>query len=527
VRELFIVSCTRGRKEETDLYRSLRKLGTDRFLFMENNRKGLSTCYNCILDERASRDEIVIFVHDDVTIGDLFLREKMTEAFDEHDYAIAGLAGTSDFNIHPNLGAISWLQPPPEACSGAVEHHMPGNSAMMNVYGPTPRRCVVLDGLFLAIDPRKIGHIRFEEQLAFHFYDLDFCLTAHQAGLILGTVNVYVTHRSGGSYSSQAFREAQTAFRAKWKGGQYRIDPPEPFKGYKATNLATKLPLSKWQETLVELPLCLPTSAWTGHIPFLFLLFKLAKPRTFVELGVDLGASFLAACEAAHRFRTATRCVGIDTWQGDEHAGFIDGDAVFEPLRQFVAAHYPSCELVRQTFDQAVEQFEDHSIDILHIDGLHTYEAASHDFMTWQPKLSDRSVVLFHDTEVRGGTFSVWRFWSEIKTKYRHFEFSHSFGLGILLTGGSFPRELEDLIEFLLAGPEEVRLFQDICRAAAVEMPRRIQERGRSMVSETTLMDRLVMHKANVLSSQAQPRRNELCYCGSGRKYKHCHGQLL
>jgi len=231
VRKLFIVSCTRGRKEETDLYRSLRKLGTDSFLFIENNRKGLSTCYNRILDEKAGRDEIVIFVHDDVTIGDLFFQEKITEAFDQRNYAIAGLAGTSDFKIRPDLAVTSWFQSPPEACSGAVENHMPGNWTIMSSFGPTPKRCVALDGLFLAIDLKKIRHVRFDEQLAFHFYDLDFCLTAHQAGLILGTVNVYVTHRSGGNFSSQGFKEAQTTFRAKWKDGHYRIDPPGPVQG--------------------------------------------------------------------------------------------------------------------------------------------------------------------------------------------------------------------------------------------------------------------------------------------------------
>jgi len=98
----------------------------------------------------------------------------------------------------------------------------------MTVYGPTPKRCVVLDGLFLAVDIGKIGQGRFDEQLAFHFYDLDFCLAAHRAGLILGTTNVYVTHRSGGNLSSPAFKAAQTAFRAKWKAGEYRIDAPQP-----------------------------------------------------------------------------------------------------------------------------------------------------------------------------------------------------------------------------------------------------------------------------------------------------------
>ena len=219
MKKLSVVSCTRGRKEETDLYHSLRKLGTSCFVFIENNRNGLSTCYNRILDERAGRDEIVIFVHDDVTIGDLFLQEKITTAFDERNYAIAGLAGTSDFKIPPDLGTIFWLQPPAEAWSGAVEHHI-GGSTIMTVYGPTPKRCVVLDGLFLAVDIGKIGQVRFDEQLAFHFYDLDFCLAAHRAGLILGTTNVYVTHRSGGNLSSPAFKAAQTAFRAKWKAGQ-------------------------------------------------------------------------------------------------------------------------------------------------------------------------------------------------------------------------------------------------------------------------------------------------------------------
>jgi Methyltransferase domain/Glycosyltransferase like family/SEC-C motif len=526
VRELFIVACTRARKEKTELYRSLLKLGTDRFLFIENNRKGLSAIYNSVLDERAGRDEILIFVHDDVTIGDLFLQEKLTESFNQQNYAIAGLAGTSDFTINSNVD-VTWLQPPPYAWSGAVEHVMMDGSISISVYGPTPRRCVVLDGLFLAVDLKKIGDVRFDGQFAFHFYDLDFCLTAHEAGLALGTVNVYVTHGSEGSYSSPAFKEQQAKFRSKWKAGSYRIDPSRRQRQQTAANLQVKLPVSKWQETLEELPICLPTSAWVGHIPFAFLLFKLAKPRTFVELGVDLGASFLAACEATHRFHTETCCVGIDTWQGDEHAGFTTDDIVFEPLKTFVTARYPSCDLLRQTFDQAAEQFEDKSIDVLHIDGLHTYEAVAHDFTMWRPKLSNRSIVLFHDTAVRQGSFGVWKFWNEIKTKYRHFEFEHSFGLGVLLTGTSIPGEFEELVEFISASQAQALLFQSSCNAAALELSRRVRERGSPKIGEIALMKRLVMQRDDLQSSQIRLRRNELCYCGSGRKYKHCHGRWV
>jgi hypothetical protein len=76
ISKLFIVSCTRGCKEETVLYRSLQRLGIDSFLFFENNEKGLSTCYNAVLDAKADSDEIVIFVHDDVSISRCILPGK-------------------------------------------------------------------------------------------------------------------------------------------------------------------------------------------------------------------------------------------------------------------------------------------------------------------------------------------------------------------------------------------------------------------------------------------------------------------
>ena len=69
-----------------------------------------------------------------------------------------------------------------------------------------------------------------------------------------------------------------------------------------------------WIAPLFELPLRLhpETPYWNGHIPFLFLLFKLAQPHSYVELGVLRGTSFLVACQAAKRFATGTKCYGID-----------------------------------------------------------------------------------------------------------------------------------------------------------------------------------------------------------------------
>ena len=175
---------------------------------------------------------------------------------------------------------------------------------------------------------------------------------------------------------------------------------------------------------------------WNGHRFFGYDLVKHLRPRLLVELGTYWGTSFFTFCQAVKDEGLQTRCVAVDTWAGDEHTGEY-GDDVFATVNRLCDSTYQSVntELIRSLFVEAVNSFADDSISLLHIDGLHTYEAVSEDFWSWLPKVEENGVVLFHDIADSCDYGSV-RFWKEISSEYPSFTFQHSWGLGILFPKG-------------------------------------------------------------------------------------------
>jgi hypothetical protein len=194
-------------------------------------------------------------------------------------------------------------------------------------------------------------------------------------------------------------------------------------------------------------PIYLARSAWLEHIPFAFWVTQKQRPRTVVELGTHYGASYFAFCQAIEHLSLDTRCYAVDTWKGDEHAGFY-GEEVFRAVKAHNDQLYSRfSSLVRSTFDQAQEYFPDHSIDLLHIDGLHTFESVQHDFETWLPKLSERAIVMLHDTNVRERGFGVSRFLQSLRKDYPVFEFDHGHGLAVVAVGSTIQPGMQGLFE--------------------------------------------------------------------------------
>ena len=188
-------------------------------------------------------------------------------------------------------------------------------------------------------------------------------------------------------------------------------------------------------------------SAWIEHAPFAFWICEALRPRRFVELGTHFGYSYFAFCQAIERLGLGTAAYAVDTWKGDEHSGFYD-EGVFRSVTTRNNDKYAafSC-LIRSTFRDALDYFNDGSIDLLHIDGRHFYDDVKNDFTLWRAKLTENAVVLFHDTNVREREFGVWKFFEKVAAQHPSFQFFHGYGLGVLILGHRVPAPLVPLLE--------------------------------------------------------------------------------
>lgn len=235
------------------------------------------------------------------------------------------------------------------------------------------------------------------------------------------------------------------------------------------------------------------------------MLVELQRPRVLVELGTHWGVSYCAFCQAVAATGMETRCYAVDTWAGDPHAGYY-GSEIYENLKEHHQQYESFSKLMRMTFDEALEHVPDKSVDLLHIDGLHTYEAIKRDYDTWFPKMSDRGIILFHDTIVLERGFGVHKLWAELSPNFPHFNFEHGFGLGVLAVGKDQPEAVMNFLRTANSRTSTTReLFSALggrlqsevkCAALSAEINRLEQSRdyqwGRKVVAPLRRLKRLL-----------------------------------
>ena len=169
-------------------------------------------------------------------------------------------------------------------------------------------------------------------------------------------------------------------------------------------------------------------TCWKGHRGFAEWLVSYLKPKVTVDLGVDWG--FSTFCFAMPRIG---HVYGIDSFEGDPYAGHRDDSIYNLVLHKQEKLHLKdNVTFIKGYFDDVAKTW-DKKIDILHIDGDHSYESVKNDFETWSKFVNDDGVILFHDTcveELNGNKYGVKKFFDEIDLP--KCTFTHTFGLGVV-----------------------------------------------------------------------------------------------
>lgn len=160
-------------------------------------------------------------------------------------------------------------------------------------------------------------------------------------------------------------------------------------------------------------------SAWKAHRNFAEWLVKELNPKVIVELGVHFGYSLCVFAK-----QTSGKVYGIDNFLYDTRGK----DVLHEVRKTVIANSLDNVTLIKGDFIKIGSSWKEKSIDILHLDGDHTYEQTKEVFDVWFDCLKDSGVMLFHDTI--SFPDGVGKFFKELSLPKFNIEKEH--GLGVL-----------------------------------------------------------------------------------------------
>jgi predicted O-methyltransferase YrrM len=177
-------------------------------------------------------------------------------------------------------------------------------------------------------------------------------------------------------------------------------------------------------------------------IPFLELVGS-RPPRAVLEIGTANGGTFFLLARVAD---PEAILVTIDLPLGDFGGGYPRWRA---PLyRRFASRRQRAVPMLADSHDPATfvgvhSLLEDRKLDLLFIDGDHSYEGVRRDYELYGPLVAPGGVVAFHDIVPGEPSYvgGVPRFWSEIKQTARSRELVADWDYGSCGIGVLFPDE--------------------------------------------------------------------------------------
>ena len=163
------------------------------------------------------------------------------------------------------------------------------------------------------------------------------------------------------------------------------------------------------------------------------------RPANVLEIGTYAGGTLYCWCRLAEPDATI---VSIDLPEGRFGGGYT------EDRRREMLTLFPTegqhLHLLREdshdpaTLEKLKSILNGKRLDLLFIDGDHTYEGVKQDFEMYSPLAADGAAIVFHDILEHPAPTEcdVRRLWNEVKDDYRHVEFTipqHRWGgIGVL-----------------------------------------------------------------------------------------------
>lgn len=109
------------------------------------------------------------------------------------------------------------------------------------------------------------------------------------------------------------------------------------------------------------------------------------------EIGVYKGELTTMLCDAGLFVYAIDPWIAYSEEQSQKRQDFLYGHA------QRALARFNNCSIIRKTSMDAVNDFEDESLDFVYIDGDHSFKAIACDIVEWQKKVRSGGAVAGHD----------------------------------------------------------------------------------------------------------------------------------
>jgi predicted O-methyltransferase YrrM len=169
-----------------------------------------------------------------------------------------------------------------------------------------------------------------------------------------------------------------------------------------------------WKLLDMRFQFCGHRDAWhiathlTRHERLALYKTGLACPpgATFLEIGSYLGASSCFLAAAASEIGKGAKVHCIDTWRND---AMSEGPRDTWPDFLSNVKKYHHVIIPHRGESTEIAHFFTGEIDLLFVDGDHSYEACRNDVESWLPRLKRQGIIMMHDSGWATGVISVIR----------------------------------------------------------------------------------------------------------------------